>query len=173
MEPATRKLVDEAVLHLEHAVRMHPAHPRYNALLGEAYLLRGDVDEALAPLQNSFMIEPFPRTAWLLAATLLHLERPVEAERLATAAIDEAPGFHRAFVTRADARELSGNLEGAILDMRDAMDLAPDEESYRTRLADLVERKAGVASIPRTQQLTATWFHVATTRRSAIPEANA
>lgn len=140
---ATRDL-RSAIEHLEQAVRLSPGNARYSGLLGEAWLLRGDPEASLAPLQNSLHQETHPRIASLMALALLRLDRPADAARIATVALEETSAFHRGHFLRAEARVGIGDMAGAIDDLRDAVSLAPTSEPYRLRLAThLVERARG------------------------------
>ncbi|MAG57889.1 MAG: hypothetical protein CMJ83_16515 [Planctomycetes bacterium] len=127
--------LEEAIRHLEQSVRLSPGNPRYSALLGEAWLLRGDPDAAIAPLQNSLQRETHPRIACLMALALLRLDRHQDAEQFATAAITETAAFHRAYFIRAESRIGIGNRMEAVSDLREAVALAPPSETYRLRLA--------------------------------------
>lgn len=140
--PAAARHLDDAIKHLEQAVLLSPGNARYGALLGEAWLLKGDPEAALAPLQSSIHQEIHPRVASLLALALLKLDRPADAERFATAALEETSAFHRAYFIRAEARVGQGDSDGAVDDLRQAVALAPESEPYRLRLAGLlVERR--------------------------------
>ncbi|NRA97119.1 MAG: tetratricopeptide repeat protein, partial [Planctomycetes bacterium] len=133
-----------AIEHLEQAVRLSPANARYSGLLGEAWLLQGDPEAGLAPLQNSLQQETHPRIASLMAMALLRLDRPADAARIATVALEETSAFPRGHFLRAEARIGLGDVDGAIEDLRHAVSLAPTSEPYRLRLAThLVERARG------------------------------
>ena len=133
--------LEVAIAHLEQAVRLSPGNARYSGLLGEAWLLRGDPEAGLAPLQNSLQQEPHPRIASLMAFALLRLDRPAEAAQVATMALGETSAFHRGHFLRAEARTATGDVVGAIEDLRQAISLAPSSEPYRLRLAThLVDR---------------------------------
>lgn len=139
-DQAARDLQD-AIRHLEQAVRLSPDNARYSGLLGEAWLLQGDPEAALAPLQNSLHKETHPRIASLMALALLRLDRHADAARIATVALEETSAFHRAHFIRSEARMGTGDVAGAIDDLRHAVSLAPTSEPYRLRLAShLVER---------------------------------
>jgi tetratricopeptide (TPR) repeat protein len=137
MDSEPQQLLDEAVSHLEQAVRQAPGNPRYAALLGEACWLKGDSDAALAPLQSSFSQDPQPRTAWLLARVLQHLGRLPEAESFATAALDDAAGFHRAWSTRATIRRDRCDVKGALADAIQACLVAPGHDGCRRLLEEI------------------------------------
>ncbi len=127
-----------AIKHLEQAVRLSPANPRYSGLLGEAWLMNADAEAALAPLQASLQAEFHPRVAVLMALALLHLERYEDAQTIATRAVEEASAFHRAYLLRADARIGLGDTPGAVEDLRSALAVSPDNDHYRLRLASLL-----------------------------------
>lgn len=146
MESGSHPLIEEALLHLEQAVRMSPGNARYSALLGEAYLARGDAESALAPLHSSFLATSHPRTGYLLALVLVQLNRAQEALAFASLAVEEAPAFHRAWAARAECREIIGRLEEAISDMREACGLFPECDRYRLKLGGLLLRHAAAAS---------------------------
>jgi len=142
----TNKTLEESIHHLEQAVRLAPGNARYSALLGEAWLLRGDAEAALAPLQNSLQGDVHPRAACLMALALLRLEQYEDAERFASAAIAETGAFHRAFFIRAAVRQCLGRDEDAIQDLRDAHQLSPGATNYRLRLASLLLARADTSS---------------------------
>lgn len=134
-------------MHLEHASRLSPNSPRYHVLLGEAYLLRGDAEDAIAPLQVGFQADAHPRTAYLLAIALLRCHRIDQAERYASAAVGETGSvFHRAHYVRATCRLARDDREGAIRDLWQALDLAPEESRYRMELARLLVARALAAA---------------------------
>lgn len=153
MEPTSQDRLSEAISHLEQAVRQAPGNPRYTATLGEAWLLRGDPEAALAPLQSSFATGPMPRTACLLAQTLHALGRDSEAETFAGAAIEDGAGFHRAYAIRAEIRRRRGNLTGALDDFEAACALAPDHPEYRVRRDETERERRARAPVAPTQAI--------------------
>ena len=96
-----------AIEHLEQAVRLSPANARYSGLLGEAWLLQGDPEAGLAPLQNSLQQETHPRIASLMAMALLRLDRPADAARIATEALEAVEQMVDQVVTELPAKVIT------------------------------------------------------------------
>lgn len=117
-DPGPTRLLQEATRHLERAVELAPRSARYAALLGETYLVRGEPEEAVAPLALSYQEDPHPRAAYAVALSLLVCGRPEEAQSWATAALEESQALVRAREVRGWARAACGDAQRAAWDLR-------------------------------------------------------
>ena len=115
---SSTEFLDQAIIHLEEAVRLQPEKARYCVILGEAFLLRGEPDAALPPLMAAFQTVKAPRTAWLLGLTLLILDRFTEARECGAEAIRGSESFDKALEIRAWATFGTGQWSAAAEDFR-------------------------------------------------------
>jgi tetratricopeptide (TPR) repeat protein len=99
-----------------------------------AYLLRGRIHEAISDYAEAagdynrvLELNPFNEEASLLLASLLIKEnRPDEAIGFLDEIIDLNPLFAKAYAKRGKAKDLKGDKEGSLEDMKKAEELAPE-----------------------------------------------
>jgi tetratricopeptide (TPR) repeat protein len=127
-------------------VRLYPDLPRGYTLMAQAYSAQGEPDTAYEVLQRG--IEVIPRNPQL---TYLALVAAFEAGRRGVCtvsvplALSAFPGFVPTLVLRARCQAIDGDLDGAMVTLRKAVDLGFDSldllEEATTDFDELVRRE--------------------------------
>ena len=119
--------LDEAIAHFETAIRYQPEGASHYNNLGFLYLLKGRLEDARAMFDKALALRPRYIRATYNRALMAWLEGEEEV----------------AADLYAQARERDGSgqeLDEHIMDVEDALELAPLDDERRARLQDLLER---------------------------------
>ena len=130
--------LDQAIVHLEEAVRQARSTPRYGALLGVALLLRGEPDAALPHLKESFQAASAPRTAYFLGLTLMALDRFQDAMVYGSEALQGSESFTSAHEVHAWAAFALGHWEPAATSFRSLLEAVPGDARSALGLAAII-----------------------------------
>ena len=136
----------EARTRYERAVELDPYLAAAHAVLGGLYGDGGEVDRAIAAYERAMLLDPTRarvrnNLAWLYASTGESLDRAAE---LATRAVAIDP-HHVHLDTLALALYLQGHLAEAETAIRRALEAAPDDVEYKTRLDDILSARRDAA----------------------------
>jgi cellulose synthase operon protein C len=137
-----------ARLELEKLVQDHPEKIEYQLALVRLNFAEQRSDDANKQL--SAIVEKGEPIADVHLAKLLKAEflrqqgKPVDAEALVKEVIDQDPKNADALALRASARIESGDLSGAVADLRDALDQKPNSMQIRVILARAYERQGAI-----------------------------
>ena len=136
----------EARIRYESAVALDPYLAAAHAVLGGLYGDAAEIDRAIAAYERAVSLDPtrarvHNNLAWLYASTGESLGRAAE---LATGAVAIDP-HHVHLDTLALALYLQGRLAEAETAIRRALEAAPDDVEYQTRLADVLSARRKAA----------------------------
>ena len=135
--------LDEAVRHLEAALRIQPSYAEAHVNLGETLLALDRPEEALTHLQEAVRLKPDGYEARLNLATALNRTGDHEAAATqASAARDLGPSVAAPHMALGIARTGLGDLDGALAAFSEAVRLDPDSVDARYNLGLLLGRLA-------------------------------
>ncbi len=150
----------EAIPHYRSAIALAPQMPLPHCNLGSALVATGDPYDAVAEIQAGLQSSPSGklRAQCLnnLAVAQLVLNRPDLAEQSFAAAIQIDPDFEHSLVGRGIARFRLGELDGALDDLRRAVEVEPDPVAYYwlgKTLAAENQREAAIAALKQSLTL--------------------
>ena len=149
--------------HLERVIAMAPAFPRAHLSLGKARLRQGQVQEAIAALEEAARLQPESGEAWYqLGLALARAGRKEEAAaalakgRALVAESDRAQNANLDFVEGRAALN-RGDLEAAVVRLRRAAHVVPDSPDVHRHLGSALEkggdRKGAAAAYRRALEL--------------------
>lgn len=120
---------EEALPDVEKAIALVPEEETSYLLRGHIYEAMGNIDGALADYQNVLDLNPFNEEAMLLLGRLLITQgRLDEAVMFFGEVIELKPDFAKAYAERGRAKELLGDKEGAVEDMKKFKELGSSDE---------------------------------------------
>jgi tetratricopeptide (TPR) repeat protein len=131
--------VDEAIVHLQTALRINPSFANAHDILGNALLQKGKVDEAIAEYHIALQINPrFAEACYNLGNARLRQGNVDEAIAQYQKALEFNPDFADAHNNLGTALLHRGNTAEAIAQYRLAMQLKPDKAEIQNNLAWLL-----------------------------------
>ena len=132
---------DEAIRHLEKAVRIRPAFALALSDLGRLHLLNGDVEQATGFFGEAIEASPeLPQAHHNLGTVLLAQRNPDEAETHFRRALEEWPGFAEAHYGLGEALEARGRPDNALEHYRRAVSAKADFALAHFRLGNLLAK---------------------------------
>lgn len=138
----------QALEDLDCAVRLLPASGWARRMRGTLRYRFGDGNGALDDLNEAIRLAPRDALAFNLRAVVHQsASRYTDAVADFTEAVLISPRFHKAWANRAKARAMQNDMDGARHDARQALAVAPDDESVRARYRALVKFFGG--SVPK------------------------
>lgn len=124
-----------AVTLAERAVRKYSRHPELLAASGAVMLRAGQLDQALAWLEQAVALDPELAEGWIQLTTLqLTLKNYAAAGKASAHAIRLAPRDVTALTHQAALRKLHGDPQGAIAALREVAALSPAFYAHRCNL---------------------------------------
>ena len=131
-----RDQLDEAVTHLEHALRLQPGSLAARLRLAWVFHQQGKTDQAIAQYRLAAQKHPQSVDAqYALATNLARAGRLAEAVDFYRRTLQLAPDFAEAHTNLASALVAIGQVDQAIASYRRAIDLAPDYPDPHYNLA--------------------------------------
>jgi tetratricopeptide (TPR) repeat protein len=119
--------IDEAIVHLQEALRLDPSHAEARSNLGVALARRGRWDEAIEQYAGALRLDPRQSQAYSnLGNALLHQGRIREAIAQFDSALALEPSDPQARTNRAGALLRDGRLDEAIADLEEVLRVTPD-----------------------------------------------
>lgn len=120
---------NEAMEDIGHILSSDPDYEDALLLKGKIEAALGHTDEACSCFDKLMENNPFNETAYLMKGRMLgELKKLPEAEKLYTEAIELMPDKAVFYQERGRIRLLNGNKNGAIDDMKKAMEIEPEKE---------------------------------------------
>jgi tetratricopeptide (TPR) repeat protein len=108
-------------------LREHPEAYRGHLVAGRVYARQGQLPEAAAQFETAYRLYPSdPAGAYEAAVAHAGMGHLAKADSLLSAAPAASPNSAQLMITRADIRIARQDFQGAILDARRALSLAPD-----------------------------------------------
>jgi hypothetical protein len=127
--------IDEAIEHLQEALRLDPNHAEAHSNLGVALARRGRPLEAIAQYREALSLDPYQTQAYSnLGNALLQQGRVQEAIAQFDAALTIDPNDPQARTNRAGALLRDGRTDEAIADLEQVLRIAPDFQPARRNL---------------------------------------
>lgn len=145
----SRKLMEEAIPHLQKATELRPDHDRAFALWGQLLLVQGKADDAFAKAQQAIAINPGNFDALTTRALALSaLNRPAEAKSayetaIAVAATQPSASPQRIAVIRQTLAQMAvdaGDVKGAIDHFKEGLKAAPRSATLHREYARLLAK---------------------------------
>lgn len=132
---------DEAIRHLDEAVRVRPDFALALSDLGRLHFLNGDVERAVSLFDRAIAANPaLPQAHHNLGTVLLAQRNREEAEARFRRALEEWPEFAEAHYGLGEALEARGKSEDALQHYRRAVSMRPDFALAHFRLGNLLAR---------------------------------
>ena len=127
--------IDEAIEHLQEALRLDPKHAEAHSNLGVALARRGRPLEAIEQYREALRLDPYQTQAYSnLGNALLQQGRSQEAIAQFDAALTIDPNDPQARTNRAGALLRDGRTDEAIADLEEVLRIAPDFQPARRNL---------------------------------------
>lgn len=127
--------IDEAIEHLQEALRLDPRHAEAHSNLGVALARRGRAVEAIEQYRQALSLDPRQTQAYSnLGNALLQQGRVREAIEQFDLALKIDPADPQARTNRAGALLRDGRSDEAIADLEEVLRVAPDFEPARRNL---------------------------------------
>ena len=127
--------VDEAIPHLQEALRLEPAHPEAHSNLGVALARRGRVVEAIAHYREALRLDSSQTQAYSnLGNALLSQGNITEAIARFNDALMIAPSDPQARTNLAGALLRNGRMDEAIRELEEVLRVTPDFQPARKNL---------------------------------------
>jgi tetratricopeptide (TPR) repeat protein len=134
--------VDEAIPHLQEALRLEPAHAEAHSNLGVALARRGRVVEAIAHYREALRLDSSQTQAYSnLGNALLSQGNITEAIARFNDALTIAPSDPQARTNLAGALLRDGRLDEAIRELEEVLRVTPDFQPARRNLEIMVGQK--------------------------------
>jgi len=136
--------VDEAIEHLQEALRLDPNHAEAHSNLGVALARRGRPLEAIEQYREALSLDPYQTQAYSnLGNALLQQGRTQEAIAQFDAALTIDPNDPQARTNRAGALLRDGRTDEAIADLEQVLRIAPDFQPARRNLEIVRAQRQG------------------------------
>jgi len=119
--------VDEAMVQLQKAVKIHPNDAETHSNLGNALLQKGQVDEAMAEYEKALGINPnYAKAHCCLGVALLQKGQVDEAIKEYKKAVEIAPTLAEAYENIGAALSQKGQMDEAIAQFQKALEINPN-----------------------------------------------
>jgi tetratricopeptide (TPR) repeat protein len=130
-----KQVYPEAVEHYKRAIAKSPNQPEIYYCYAHALYASGDFQQALQEYRHVLEVNPYDYRASWEAAQILLLDKPEEAFRLASRALELKPDIAAAHAIRGRASVALGKFSEAIEDFKKAAALDPNNAAIHFQLA--------------------------------------
>ncbi len=131
----------QAIALLEELARREPDRPANFQMLGDEYLSVGRTNDAVAAFETACRLSPADKWARI---PLLKIHRETKNwrafERVAQELVRIAPGDAVSYLYVAEAREAHGDIEGALVQYRQALVVEPTQTQHSIAVGDALVR---------------------------------